>query len=54
MRLASRGRRDLDGGETAIEDRAELAAVRRQARAVAVRSVLAAVLATAVYVALTR
>jgi hypothetical protein len=45
--LASRGLRDLDGRPERIEDRGELASVRAQARSVLLRSLLAAVLASA-------
>lgn len=41
MRLASRGLRDLDGGPERIEDGAELAVLRAQARRVLLQSALA-------------
>ena len=47
MNLAARGRRDLDNGSEPIADQAELAQVRRQARGVQVKSILAAALLTA-------
>ena len=47
MTLASRGQRDMDTGAQAIADAAELAQVRRQARAVYLRSFVAAALLTA-------
>jgi hypothetical protein len=50
--LAARGLRDLDTGPHVIADVAELAQVRRQARQVYARATLAALLATALYVAL--
>jgi hypothetical protein len=48
MGLASRGLRDLDNGPERIDDGAELAAVRTQARRVLVQSLLATLVATAV------
>ena len=47
MRLASRGLRDLDGGPERIDDGAELAAVRAQARRVFLQSALATAVTTA-------
>ena len=41
MRLAARGRRDLDGGEEVVEDPFLLAQLRRQAREVHVEALLA-------------
>ena len=52
MRLASRGLRDMDGGPERIEDGAELAAVRAQARRVLYKSFLAAGAVTVVLVLL--
>jgi hypothetical protein len=52
MRLASRGLRDLDGGPERIEDSAELAAVRAQARRVFVQSALATAVTMALALAL--
>ncbi|HEX6627043.1 MAG TPA: hypothetical protein VF105_03730 [Gemmatimonadaceae bacterium] len=46
MKLASRGQRDLDTGPQPIDDSAELALLRRQARAVYVKSILTAVILT--------
>ena len=51
MNLASRGLRDLDNGRESISDAAELAQVRRQARRVYLESVLAAVVLTALSLA---
>jgi len=51
MRLASRGLRDLDGGPERIEDRAELAIVRAQARRVFLQSTVATAVVTAVVLA---
>lgn len=48
MRLASRGLRDMDEGPQSISDSAELQQVRRQARAVYVKSVITAVILTAI------
>jgi hypothetical protein len=45
--LASRGIRDMDGGRERIDDAAELARVRDQARRVLVRSVIATLVLTA-------
>lgn len=47
MRLASRGQRDLDDGVALIDDADELAQVRRQATQVRLRTVIAAVVVTA-------
>ena len=50
MRLASRGLRDLDGGEERIENASELARVRAQARKVWTKAfLLAAVLTLALW-----
>ena len=46
MRLASRGLRDMDGGEERIEDVNELAHVRAQARRVWARAFLLAAVST--------
>jgi len=48
VRLASRGRRDMDTGSEPITDPVELARVRSQARGVHVKSVLVAVVVTAI------
>lgn len=47
MRLAARGQRDMDGGVSAIGDADERAQVRWQARQVRLRTVIAAVVVTA-------
>ena len=47
MRLSALGQRDMDSGPGPIDDPAELAQVRRQARKVHVLAVAAATLATA-------
>lgn len=47
MSLASRGQRDMDAGPERIADPDELARVRRQARGVHGKAVLAAVVLTA-------
>ena len=47
MKLASRGQRDMDTGPQAIADAAELAQVRRQARAVYSKSFVSAAVLTA-------
>ena len=47
MALAARGARNMDTGEEAVEDEAERAQLRRQARMVHVRSVLAGAALTA-------
>jgi len=47
VRLASRGQRDMDSGPQQISDAAELQQVRRQARAVYVKSVITAAILTA-------
>jgi hypothetical protein len=52
VKLAARGRRDLDRGSEAIDDAGELARVRRQARAVYSKALLAAVVLTALAVLL--
>ena len=44
--LASRGQRDMDGGVALIGDDADLSQVRRQAKRVRVRTVIAAVVVT--------
>jgi hypothetical protein len=49
VRLASRGLRDMDAGTESITDAAILAAVRRQARRVQWKSLIAAALLTALY-----
>ena len=54
MALASRGLRDMDEGPEAIEDRAELAQVRAQARAVHWRAALLGVVGTALVMLLPR
>jgi hypothetical protein len=52
VRLAARGRRDLDRGTEPITDPRELAQVRRQARTVYIKSLIAAaVLAALAYFA---
>jgi hypothetical protein len=48
VRLASRGLRDMDEGPQSISDSAALEQVRRQARAVYVKSVITAVILTAI------
>ena len=48
MRLASRGLRDMDQGPQPIAESAELQQVRRQARAVYIKSVTTAVILTAI------
>ena len=45
--LASRGQRDMDGGVALIGDADELSQVRRQAMRVRLRTVIAAVVVTA-------
>jgi len=52
VRLASRGQRDMDKGAETISDIGELSQVRRQAQAVYVKSVITAVILTAVVVLL--
>jgi hypothetical protein len=52
VRLAARGARDDGGGECAVPDAAERAALRRQARAVQVRAAALAVAGTALAAAL--
>jgi hypothetical protein len=47
VKLASRGLRDMDSGPQEISDAAELQQLQRQARAVYVKSVLAASILTA-------
>ncbi len=47
MALAARGARNMDTGDEAIEDEAEKAQLRRQARRVHVQSILAALVLTA-------
>ena len=46
--LASRGARDMDDGPETIEDGAEAAALRAQARGVMIRSAIATLIVTAV------
>ena len=48
--LAARGERDLDEGREQVSSAAELATIKAQARRVTVRSVVIAVLVTAIYV----
>jgi len=48
VRLAARGRRDMDTGPEAIDDARELGQIRRQARVVYFKSFLAAAALTAV------
>jgi hypothetical protein len=50
VRLAARGQRDMDTAPEAIADRAELAQVRAQARAVWLKSLLAAAVLTVIAV----
>jgi len=50
VRLAARGRRDMDAGVAAITDVAELAQVRRQSRGVHLKSLLVAVAITLISV----
>jgi hypothetical protein len=50
VRLASRGQRDMDAGPQAIVDAAEAAQVRRQARAIYIKSFISAVILTALAV----
>lgn len=45
--LASRGQRDMDGGVALIGDADELSQVRRQAKRVRLRTVIAAAVVTA-------
>jgi hypothetical protein len=47
VRLASRGQRDFDDGPETISDPIELAQVRRQARAVQIKSFLFTIAGTA-------
>lgn len=47
MRLASRGQRDFDDGPEAIPDAMERAQVRRQARAIQIKSLVVAIAGTA-------
>jgi len=47
VKLAARGQRDLDTGPEPIADVAELAQVRRQARAVHIKSLATAAVLTA-------
>jgi hypothetical protein len=54
VRLASRGQRDLDQGAQAIDDSAELAQVKSQARKVHMQSLVAAALLTALALAVPR
>ena len=48
--LAARGERDLDQGREPVSSAAELAAITVQARQVAIRSVVSAIVITALYV----
>ena len=48
MRLAARGLRDMDAGSEAIDDPVERARISRQARAVYLKSFLAAAVLTGV------
>ena len=48
MKLAARGQRDMDTGPEPIADPAELAQVRRQARAVYAKAIAAATVLTMV------
>ena len=48
MRLASRGQRDMDRGPEQISDAEELRLVQRQARAVYVKSIIAAAVLTGI------
>jgi len=50
VRLAARGLRDMDDGSEPITDTAELAQVRRQSRGVHLKSVIVAVVLTAILV----
>jgi len=50
VRLAARGLRDMDSGVAPITDPAELARVRRQARAVHVKSLLLAIGVTGIVI----
>jgi hypothetical protein len=52
VRLASRGQRDLDTGPQTIDNSAELTQLRRQARAVYAKSIVTAVIVTALSLAL--
>jgi len=52
--LAARGLRDMDTGPEAIEDPAELAQVRRQARKVHIESAIFATVLTLVVLAIPR
>ncbi|HET9635079.1 MAG TPA: hypothetical protein VFP26_04045 [Gemmatimonadaceae bacterium] len=52
MKLASRGQRDLDTGPQAIDDIEERNQLRRQARAVYAKSMVTAVILTAISMAL--
>jgi hypothetical protein len=52
VRLASRGLRDMDTGPQEIADRAELQQVRQQARVVYAKSLITAVILTAIAVIL--
>jgi hypothetical protein len=47
VKLASRGQRDMDGGQQAITDAAEAAQVRRQAQAVYIKAFISAAILTA-------
>jgi hypothetical protein len=52
VKLASRGQRDLDTGPQTIDNVAELAQLRRQARSVHAKSLVTAVILTALSLAL--
>lgn len=52
MILAARGARNLDGGEEQIQDPALVTELRRRARSVHLKALLAAVLAAAVVLAI--
>jgi hypothetical protein len=52
VRLASRGQRDMDKGAEPISDVEELRRVRRQARAVYVKSAVTAAILTAIAIVL--
>jgi hypothetical protein len=48
VRLAARGLRDMDHGTEPVPDPAEAARLRRQARAIYVKSLIAAAIVTAI------
>jgi hypothetical protein len=52
VKLASRGQRDLDTGPKPIPDAVERTALQRQARAVHIKSLLAAALLTLLLISL--